>query len=408
MWRRLAAGVLAVAAMGMPPAALAQGAGGPAPAGWRDGFVVQSEGGDYRLQVGGLIQFDGRFGLDDPEEALVDTFVIRRVRPMFQGRIARYFDFALVPDFAGGAVNLRNAFVETRISPAFRIRFGKDKTPFGLERMQSVAYILFVERALPTGVAPDRDVGVQVLGDVPGGIVSYAAGVFNGVVDGTSADADTNDGKDLAGRVVVRPFARATDHPLAGLGLGLAATRGTQPASLPSFRTSAQQTFFTYHRNAVGTGVRRRVSPQAFYYNSGFGAFAEYVRSTGDVSAGAAIGDDIVHESWQVAGSFVLTGEPASDRGVRPARPFDPANGRWGAVQIALRYSALDVDDRVIPLGLAGSGATRARAFAAGANWYLNQNIRWVTNVERTTFDGHVSGERPSEFVLLVRNQISF
>lgn len=407
MWIRFAAGVVALAAAGVP-AAWAQAAGTPPPAGWRDGFVVQSEGGDYRLQVGALVQFDGRFGLDDPQETLADTFVIRRVRPIFQGRIARYFDFALVPDFAGGAVNLRNAYVETRLSPAFRIRVGKDKTPFGLERLQSVAHILFVERALPTGVAPDRDVGVQVLGDVPGGIVSYAAGVFNGAVDGASADADTNDGKDLAGRVVVRPFARATDHPLAGLGLAVAATRGTQPALLPSFRTSAQQTFFTYNRNAVGTGVRRRISPQAFYYNKAFGAFAEYVRSTADVTSGAVSGDGIVHESWQVAGSFVATGEPASDRGVRPARPFDPAKGRWGALQIAARYTALDVDDRVIPLGLAGSGATRARAFAAGANWYLNANIKWVVNVERTAFDGHVAGERPAEVVLLLRNQIGF
>jgi phosphate-selective porin OprO/OprP len=402
---RLVAGIVAAAVVSAPAAASPQTPG--AAAGWRDGFVVQSDTGDYRLQLGALLQSDGRFGLDDPQETLADTFVIRRVRPIFQARVARHFDFYLAPDFAGGAVNLRNAYVETRFSPAFRLRFGKDKAPVGLERLQSAASLLFVERGLPTSLLPDRDIGIQVLGEVAGGTVAYAGGVFNGVVDGASADADTNDGKDLAARVIVRPLARSPQHPLAGLGVGIGGTRGTQPAVLPSFRTSAQQTFFTYNRSAVGDGVRHRISPQAFYYYKAFGGFAEYARSTGRVSLGALSGD-IVQEAWQIAGSFVVTGERASDRGVRPAQAFDPSSGHWGALQVAARYNVLEVDDRVITLGLVGSGARRAKAFAAGVNWYMNPFVKWVFNFERTAFDGFAGDPRPSEVVLLLRNQIYF
>jgi phosphate-selective porin OprO/OprP len=405
---RLVSGIVALALGGLPAAAWAQSTGTSAgTAGWRDGFVLQSDTGDYRLQISALIQADGRFGLDDSDDLLVDTFLFRRVRPILQGRLARYFEFSVQTDFAGSAVNLRAAYVETRFSPAFRVRVGKDKTPFGLERLHSSAFLLFVERAFPTSVAPDRDIGVQILGDVRGGLVSYAAGIFNGVVDGGSAETDTNDDKDLAGRVVVRPFATRTDHPLAGLGVALAATRGTQPATVPSFRTPAQQTFFTYDRNATGEGVRHRISPQAFYYYKRFGGFTEYVRSRGRISTPAA-GDDVLHEAWQLAGSIVLTGESASDRGVRPARAFDPAAGRWGALQVAARYHALDVDPRAAALGLAGSGSRRARAFAVGANWYLNPIVKWVLNVERTTFDGAAGAARPPELALLVRNQIAF
>lgn len=408
MSNRLISGIVALALVGVPAAAWTQTTGTPAgTAGWKDGFVLQSDTGDYRLQLSALMQADGRFGVDDSDELLVDTFLFRRVRPILQGRLARYFEFNLQPDFAGSAVNLRTAYIETRFSPAFRLRVGKDKTPFGLERLHSASHLLFVERAFPTSVAPDRDIGVQILGDVRGGLVSYAAGLFNGVVDGGSSETDTNDGKDLAGRVVVRPFTTKTGHPLAGLGVALAATRGTQPPTLPAFRTPAQQTFFTYDRNAAGDGVRHRISPQAFYYYKGIGGFAEYVRSSGRISTAAA-GGDIVHEAWQVAGSFVLTGESASERGVRPARVFDPAKRQWGALQVAARYHALDVDPRAAALGLAGAGSRRARAFAVGANWYLNPIVKWVVNVERTTFDGAAGTARPPELALLVRNQITF
>lgn len=412
MSSRLVRGIVALAFAWGPAAAWAQSTGtstgaSAGTAGWKDGFIIQSDTGDYRLQFAGLFQADGRFALDDSDELLVDTFLFRRVRPILQGRLARYFEFHVQPDFAGSAVNLRTAYLETRFSPAFRVRVGKDKTPFGLERLHSSASLLFVERAFPTSIAPDRDIGVQLLGDVRGGLLSYAAGVFNGVVDGGSAETDTNDGKDLAGRVVVRPFTARTGHPLAGLGVALAATRGTQSSTLPSFRTPAQQTFFTYDRNAVGEGLRHRISPQAFYYYKAIGGFAEYVRSTGHISRAAA-GDDITHEAWQVAGSFVLTGESASDRGVRPARAFDPAKRQWGALQLAARYHTLDVDPRAAALGLLGSGSLRARAFAVGANWYLNPIVKWVVNVERTTFDGAAGENRPPEFALLVRNQIAF
>ena len=254
--------------------------------GWRDGVALQSDNGEYRLHLNVLLQADERFALDDPDNNVINTLTFRRLRPILRGRVAKVFDFYFNPDFAGGAVTVRDAYVDTRFSSAVRVRVGKSKQLFGLERLHAAASLDFVERALPTTVAPDRDLGLQVLGDLSGGVVSYQAGLFNGVADGESADLDINDGKDVVARVVVRPFVRRAAHPLAGLGLALAASAGQQPAVLPSFRTSGQQRFFAYDQSAVGDGVRRRVSPQSFYYYKSVGAFGEYVPSEGAVANG--------------------------------------------------------------------------------------------------------------------------
>ena len=398
-----------------PPAKPADPQAAPAPpvtAGWRDGFFVQSERGDFRLQMGALIHADGRFALGDDGEAVTDTFLIRRVRPYLRGRFAQRFEFYLNPDFAGGTLVVQDAYIDTVLSPAFRIRAGKAKTPFGLERLQPVSTIVFFERALPTALVPNRDVGIQVLGDLAGGILGYQAGVLNGVADGGSGDADSSDSKDLAGRIVVRPFARDPQSPLRGLTVGIAGSRGRQSGAgaLPAYRTaSAQQPFFSY-TGSVADGVRTRYSPQASYYYKSFGGFAEYVHSELPVRRGAVTAD-IPHDSWQVAASWVLTGEAATEAtpGVRPRANFDFGAGHFGALQIAARYHALAVDDRAFSLGLATTGASReAEAWTVGLNWILTPNLKYVVNFERTVFDDDAEAARQPENALVFRTQVSF
>jgi phosphate-selective porin OprO/OprP len=407
------AGVVLLLATSMPARAQIgdtseKPASAPFTAGWKDGFTLQTDTGDFRLQLGLLLQADERVAVGDRQNNVTDSFLFRRIRPILQGRVARFFDFYFNPDFAGAIVNIRDAYVDTRFSQAFRVRVGKAKEPFGMERLHSASHLTFVERSLPTAVAPDRDVGIQVLGDVAGNVVSYAAGIFNGVADGQTAELDTNDGKDLVGRAVVRPFIRSAGNPLAGLGLAVAGSSGKQPIALSSFASSGRQTFFAYDRATTGEGVRNRISPQWFYSYKSFFTFGEYIRSTGTVTKDS-VSSTLAHQSWVVAGSFVVTGEAGGDRGVKPANVFDPGRRAWGALQLTGRYHVLSVDRRAVTLGFAAAGSSRdARGFTIGANWFLNPYVKWVLNFERTVFDGDPNGPRLAENAFLLRHQITF
>lgn len=379
----------------------------------QDGFAFESGNGDFRLQIGLLAHIDGRFALDDSASQVTDTFAIRRARPYLRGRLARRFEFYLNPDFAGSSLAVHDAYVDTVFSPAFRLRAGKSKAPFGMERLHSASNLLFLERALPTALVPNRDVGYQVLGDLKGGIVSYSAGIGNGVADGGSADLDTNDGKDVAARIIVRPFRRLQGHPLAGLNFALSGSTGTA-GTLPTLRTTTlQQTYFSYaggQTPAVSDGKRTRFSPQIWYFNGPFGGWAEYVRTETPVRRGEDAAD-IVKQAWQVAGGWVLSGENATDSGsgVRPRNNFDFANGHWGAFQIAARYQALEIDEQAFTLGFANAGASRkAEGFTIGLRWYLTGNFFYAVNFERTVFDGDPDGPRKAENALAFRTQINF
>jgi len=422
-WAR---GLLAVALLVVSPAVLraqdAAAAPGPPPAArvvaGQDGFALESANGDYRLQIGVLLHVDGRFALDDENEQYTDNFTVRRLRPYLRGRLARHFEFYLNPDFAGGTLTVQDAYVDTVFSPAFRIRAGKAKVPFGFERLQPATNMLFMERGFPTALAPNRDIGVQVLGDLFGGVVGYLAGVMNGVADGASADLETNDGKDLSGRLVIRPFNRAkTGSSARGFGFGVSASRGDARGilALPVLRTQTlQQPYFSYAiaatPPAAADGVRSRHSPSVWYFYKAFGGWAEYVHTDTPVRRGDTRAD-VDHDAWQVAGSWVLTGESATDSGsgVRPRRNFDFGHGGWGAFQIALRYHELEIDDRAFTLGFAAAGASgHAQAFTAGLRWYLTGNLWYTLNFERTVFDDDPSGPRRAENGLAFRTQLYF
>ena len=379
--------------------------------GGKTGFLIKSAGGDYQLRVGGYMHLDGRFYASHPAAGTVDTFVLRRVRPVLEGTVARYVNFRLIPDFGEGKTVLQDAYVELRYFPKANLRAGKFKTPFGLERLQSATDIVFVERGLPTALVPNRDLGVQLSGDLAKGRLNYAAGVFNGTPDGGSVDADSNIGKDVVLRLFATPFQTAAiGHPLKGLGFGVAASIGSQRGALPSFKTAGQATFYSYAAGSAAAGNRTRVSPQAQFYRGPLGLFAEYVQSNQRIVRGASAAT-VNSSAWQVAGSYLLTGETKA-KGLTPLQALDPGRGGWGAWEIAGRFSQLSIDPIVYARALAdpATAARRAHAWGVGMNWYLNGNLKTALNYERTSFDGGAAagGRRPRENSILSRIQVGF
>jgi phosphate-selective porin OprO and OprP len=377
-----------------------------------EGFALQSEAGDFKLQLRGLVQLDGRFYPSDEANLATDTLLLRRARPIVTGSVGKYFEFNLTPDFGGGVAVIQDAYFDVKVNPAIHLRAGKFKPPMGIEHLQSDPYLAFVERGLPGSIAPNRDIGVQLSGDLATGIVAYALGVFNGAGDGATVDTDVNDGKDVVGRVFFSPFKNAKS-PLKALGFGVSGSSGRQSGAPSSYRTGGQVAFFSYVTGATADGDRTRVSPELSFSSGPVGFLAEYARSrTGIKKTATSSRATIEAESWQATASVFLTGDAAGLASVKIKKPFDPAKGHWGGLQLVARVNALDVDQEAFDLGLAdlGKSARKARARGVGLNWYLNGNLKEMLSFERTTFTGGAAGktDRPAENALFFRSQVSF
>ncbi|MEO6517915.1 MAG: porin [Pseudoxanthomonas sp.] len=378
------------------------------------GASFKSASGDYEVRIRGLIQGDGRFFLDGAPSSN-DTFLLRTARPIIEGTLGKLVAFRLTPEFAGDSVSIVDAYVDLRFDPAYTVRAGKFTSPVGLERLQSSSALADVERALPSELAPNRDIGIQLHGDVAQGRVSYALGVFNGTVDGRDAVTSNPDNEfEYAGRIFFEPF-KNEDNAWAGLGFGIGASVGDKQGNgnnfLPRYRTPGQVQFFNYLGTVLADGRQSRLSPQGYYYRNGFGLLAEYIVSSQEVSLGG-VRDEFSHKAWQATASYVLTGEDASYRGaVKPSQPFNPGQGSWGAVELVGRYGVLEVDEDAFPLFAdPARSSSEASSWTLGLNWYLNSNLKLVANYLQTRLEGGAPGgaDRETEKAVFTRMQVAF
>lgn len=387
------------------------------------GAAITSDDGAYELRLRAVIQTDLRLFVDD-ERKHTDQVLFRRARPYIEGKIARAVTFRLMPDFAEGKTVLYDAWFDVRANDALRLRVGKAKPPFGLERLVNDAAITLGERGYPTALAPNRDLGVELHGDLWGGVLGYAVGVFNGVPDNGLSDGDQDDSKEVAARLEIGPFARTGVKAVRALRVGCATTRGEKTGTaaspyLASYKTFGQNTFFSFLQDTaagapavnttVAAGLHARYTAHLYWPVGPLALLGEVVLTAARVARAGQ--SRLLHDrAWNATASFVLTGEDATFDGPTPAHPFDFDQGHFGAVEVAARATELHVDESAFPqLADPSKSARDALEVAAGINWYPLPQLEIVVDFARTSFrGGAASTSRDVEDVFLLRTQLAF
>lgn len=412
------------------------------------GIRFSSSDGAHVLSLRGSVQTDGKFFMDDKDtdknpqagSNLTDRFELKQARIRFEGSLFKYFDFKIMPDFGGNSgTRLYDAYVDTHYFSFASLNVGKQKPPIILERLQGDNDFTFLERAYPTYLGPNRDIGIVLHGEFarPGyktvyagshvnfkNLFSYQLGVFNGVGDNGPLDqqTDLDDNKEFVGRIWAHPFQYSGISLLDNLGIGVGSSWG-QPhtrrmTNLPS--PNGQNTIVDYSKLQSGVtsltadgGDHTRVSPQAYWYYGPFGLLGEYVGSSQELLGKNASGESFIRQdntAWHVQASYVVTGEDNTFQSVTPRKNFDPRNAGWGALQLSARWTELDIDDDTFLFLNPDMSVNHASTWTVGANWFLNKATRFMANYEETYFDGGAvgGGDRQTEKVFSTRLQLSF
>ena len=385
------------------------------------------------------MQADGRFFIDDNRSTGTDRVELRQARIWLEGYFFKDIYFKIMPDFAASGNILPDAYLDYAYHPAASLLVGKFKPPISLERLQGDSDGTFLERGFPTYLASNRDVGIQVHGafskpgykteTVAGPIdtkntLTYQIGVTNGSGDDGSPNndaPDTDDNKEVNGRLFAHPFQHTGYSWLEGLGLGVAGSVGNPNRQvLRNQATPLGRTTYLNYANVntgftgapTADGATYRIYPQAYWFSGPFGVIGEYVVSSQHLVSGRVdVKQD--NKAWQVLASYVVTGEDNSFSGIKPIQSFDPLKGRWGALQLAARWSELNVDNDTFRIVDPTRSASKARAWAIGVNWYLNSNALIRADYENVSFDGGAGTlrnitDRPNEQVFATRFQLSF
>lgn len=338
-----------------------------------------------------LFQYDvNRFGNDRLETGahrFDDEHGWRRRELAAFVRKSGVFDLTVGHDFAADA--WIDNFFRINVGKSHEFRLGQFKTPVGMDDgATSSSATLFIERGMSeSAIYQGRRIGADWTGS-PGPHWRWNLGYFTG------GDLNgANEGHTTAGRVVYTPWQESGEL----LHLGLAASREHRDDRTARVRARPEAGLTDVR--LVDSGTLRdveaidRVGLEAALQHGPWLAQGEWLAVTARRDASA---DYRAHGGY-VQGSWVITGEarPYKRGGFGNLRPTRAS----GAVEVGLRYSALDLDEGNVAGG-------RQHDWTLGANWYLGRHFKFQANYVRVHSDRQETQLSPEEFEL--RAQFAF
>jgi phosphate-selective porin OprO/OprP len=250
-------------------------------------IVVRPAGSEPTLALGGLIQgqFDGgdkgdaRFANDN------SRFYLRRARLNATGRFLEDFDFRLEMDLTGSLGNttgeraqLTDGFINWNHFAYLNVKVGQFKTPFGFEQLYGDPKLFTIERTLVNDrLTLNRQVGLQVAGDLLDKHLSYALGTFNG--NGTNNSFNDNNKFDWVGRVVVTPWKGQLMGDPASVSIAANGFTAEDTALALSTDLGIDSTPTTTDHDGIFTGKRRGQGVDAQLVSGRFELWGEYLNT---------------------------------------------------------------------------------------------------------------------------------
>lgn len=254
------------------------------------------------------------------------------------------------------------------------IRFGQSKTPVSFEGVTTSTQTTFIELALPSqAVYENRRIGLDWAIQRPHWLASL--GYYGQNLTGK------NRGHTWAARAAWVPIHASAEV----LHLGVAASQerpyglvnalGVQQPASASFKAPPEAGLTSVSLISSGTLSHvdhiNRLGLEGLWIDGPWSVQSEYLH--------AQTRFDVPRPNYNlggyyVFGSWVLTGESRQyhDGNVSNVIPAHP----WGAVEFALRYSELNLNDGRVLGG-------REHDWTAGANWYLGSHLRLQANYIR-------------------------
>lgn len=349
------------------------------------------------------VKLRGRFHMDagwhdEDVTKFGDGFNNRRTRMGIQGKLTPEWSFLIEYDFAENG-SVANDVMMSRKLFGGSLNIGQFKVPMGLDELTSSNSSLFIERASNSNTIVDsRRIGVGY--DYHAGQFGVQSMIYGRSIGGKQ-DGDMPMG--VGARIYVNPI--ADGNMLIHLG-GSVAYENRQDYNSLRFRDRPEARADANIR-LIDTGAIDNVDDTlkagaelALIFGP-FSVEAEYLMV--DVSREA--GDEPTFDGYHVQASYVVTGET---RGYRNGvfRGVSPKNNPWGAVEVAARYSSIDLNDD----GFDGSG--KQENITLGVNYYVSSNIRFMANyimVDVTDRDpSKIAGGEDSPNIFLLRAQYNF
>ncbi len=372
----------------------------------QDGILVfQNKDANYKMWFDVRVQGDAAvyFGYDKNLTQIGNGMSFRRTRFAVKTQIDKNWYAELDTDWTSGLPEIKDAILQYDGIENLQIKMGNFKENFSIQRNSTSRYLLFMERAMVTYLAPSRHMGVNFKYDIPALWVS--AGVFG--PDLKSAEEQTfmedgnkdyglNEGLSYTGKVVWRPLHKKTN---ASLHIGAAVSyREPKLTSTDGYNAIRYST-----RNSTGINRKKFLDTDAikgldheFLWTVELAGHYEGLRYEAAYISRQAFVDPTKNDKgadlrpasgWYVqAGYMLFGGKQNYDAG--GAKYTRCTRGKeWGDLELAARVDQINLNLNKYYMG--GS----AMQYALGLNYYPIENVKFMINYQFTDNDVFANGK---------------
>jgi len=356
---------------------------------------IKSADKEFEMKIGGRIMADYAFIDEDDFNGAGNhgnASEIRRARLFAAGTVFTDWQYKAQFEFAGNGTSIKDMYIRYRGWNPAAITLGNQHVPFGLEQMTSSKYTTFIERSVASDAfSLGRKNGLRFASGGEHWSLSAMAHLTG--IDNDNSDQDEDYGYGF--RATYAPIAEKTRS----VHFGAAAHHQEYEKSGGVLKQleirpevhSAGKLFSSFEdtvksANTYGLELAGVYGPFSFQ--------SEYARR--EYNAISASKDQSL-DSWYAYASYFITGESRVYKAKTGSfARVKPINQRYGAWEVALRYSELDLEDN-------GLG-TKGDVTSLGLNWYATPTIRFMADY--TTAD--VDGSADDFDALHFRGQIDF
>ena len=398
----------------------------PVQAQMQDGILVfQNKEANYKMWFDVRVQADAAvyFGAPDFCAKEIDGkwnsshigngMNLRRTRFAVKAQLDKNWYGELDTDWTSGTPELKDAYVAFTGVEGLEIKAGNFKENFSIQRNTTSRYLMFMERAMVTYLAPSRHLGINARYSHDWFWAS--AGVFGPelssaeeqtYMEDNNKDFGYNEGLSYTGKLVFRPLYKSTTSSLhIGGAVSYREPKVTSTDGYAIGRYSSRNSTSINRKKYLDTDDVKGLDHELAWTVELAGHWKQLRYETAYIARGMYL-DQTVNplptqwaEGWYAQASYLLFGGKQSYDADGAKYSRTTSEHKWGNLEIAFRYEYADFNtgklfsNKIADTNIFGGSG---EAYTVGLNYYPNKNVKIVLNWQYNNNDRYANAKGKS------------
>ena len=341
---------------------------------------------------------------------------LRRTRFAVKAQLDKNWYGELDTDWTSGTPELKDAYLGFTGVEGLEVKVGNFKESFSIQRNTTSRYLMFMERAMVTYLAPSRHLGINARYSHDWFWASF--GIFGPELSSMeeqeymekkhNRDKGYDEGLSYTGKLVFRPLYKSQTSSLhIGGAVSYRGNKTTNTDGYGTFRYSSRNSTSINRKKYLDTGAISGVDHELAWtvelaghcnglrYETAYIARGAYIDNTKN----AKIGSQQWADGFYAQASYLLFGGTQNYDADGAKYTRTTSDRKWGNLEVAFRYEYADFNTGKLWSDIIDVYGGSGSAYTVGLNYYPSKNVKIMLNYQFNDNDKYANGKDSDFYV---------